>query len=220
MDTTRFTPTGLKAPRTSRLRIVTVGRIVARKGVATVIEALAQLPSHLAPELVIAGGPAPDHLDDDPDVTALRLLASRLNVVDDVHFQGRIPHDHIPELLRSADVFACAPHYEPFGTAALEAAACGVPVVAAKVGGLAEHIRHNVTGILVPSGATDPAAFAAGLTTLLDDQRLRTAMGRAAAEHAQQYSWPTITTRILSTYRSALRDGPSSHALEQGTSSH
>jgi glycosyltransferase involved in cell wall biosynthesis len=202
VDLTTFTPHGPALPRLARPRLVTVGRLVARKGVQAVIEAVAALPRSLDVELKIAGGPARADLSTDPIVRSLRDHARKHAILDRVEFLGRIPHARVPELLRSADVFVCAPHYEPFGTAALEAAACGRPVVATAVGGLREHIIDGETGRLVPLPHDDPAALASALAELVTNPRQRAQFGTAGAQRAARYAWPRVAGEILTVYRS------------------
>ncbi|MFI0480108.1 glycosyltransferase [Actinomadura sp. 9N215] len=199
----QFTPHGDAFPRNDRLRVVTVGRMVPRKGVDTVIEGFAQVAETFNAELLIAGGPARDALSADPTVRRLHDLARKLDVDTRTEFLGRVSHERVPELLRSADVFVCAPHYEPFGTAALEAAACGIPVIAPAVGGLRHHVQDGRTGTLIP--AADPDALAAALVTLLSNSRIRGDMGAAGAANAFRYSWPAVTGQILALYRSMLK---------------
>ncbi|MBO2456343.1 glycosyltransferase [Actinomadura violacea] len=202
VNLTRFAPQGPALARNGRLRVVTAGRLVTRKGVDTVINAFARLPRAADAELLIAGGPHRAALQTDPTARHLRSLACRHGVEDRVELLGRMPHGSVPELLRSADVFVCAPHYEPFGTAALEAAACGVPVIASAVGGLREHVRDGVTGVLVPPD--DPATLSHALHSLLSNPGSRTRLGAAGAENARSYAWPAIADRILATYRAQL----------------
>ncbi|WP_433330204.1 glycosyltransferase [Spirillospora sp. CA-294931] len=202
----RFTPDGPAAGRSNRrARLVTVGRLVERKGVKVMIEALGELSERFDVELVVAGGPRPRELHADPTVRALRAHARKHGVETRVEFLGRIPHGQVPELLRSADVFVCAPHYEPFGTACLEAAACGVPVVAPAVGGLREHVIDGTTGFLTPPG--DVAGFGSAVAELLGDPEKRVRMGAAGAANAIGYAWPAVTNRILATYDTLLKQG-------------
>ena len=142
VDTTRFTPLTVR-PGPAR-RVVSVGRLVVRKGVDDVIRTLPQLPEA---HLVIAGGSTSP---EDEDAGRLRSLAARLEVSDRVELIGPVDHEDVPALLRSADVVACVPWYEPFGMVALEAMACGVPVVASSVGGLRHLVVDQVTGLHVP----------------------------------------------------------------------
>ena len=150
VDTAGFTPNGTALPRAARPRLVTVGRLVRRKGVDETIAALAQVPTA---ELVVAGGSGPD----DPDRLRLAALAAEYRVSHRVRFLGAMPRNRMPELLRSADLVVCVPWYEPFGIVPLEAMACGVPVIASAVGGLTDTVVHGVTGVL---GAAAPPARA------------------------------------------------------------
>jgi glycosyltransferase involved in cell wall biosynthesis len=177
-------------------RIVSIGRLVERKGVRTLIEALPLVPGA---ELVVAGGPDERELDADPHVRSLRAAAAELGVADRVRFVGRVGRADVPALMRSADVVACVPWYEPFGIVPLEAMACGVPVVGAAVGGLLDSVVHGVTGLLVPP--RDPAATAAALCQVLGDEKLRLRLGRAAAEHvASRFGWPRVAELTETVY--------------------
>jgi len=94
-------------------------------------------------------------------------------------------------------------HYESFGMVALEAMACGIPVVASQVGGLAYLVKDGVTGYVVPDG--DVAALSDCLMALLTNPELRQQMGEKAAEEALNYTWEKITARILDLYENILR---------------
>ncbi|HKS47902.1 MAG TPA: glycosyltransferase [Amycolatopsis sp.] len=202
VDLDRFTPDGEVAPRKARWRIVNVGRLVPRKGFDTVIHALAGVPDT---ELVIAGGPERGRLADDPEARRLRKLAVHAGVADRVRLLGQVSRRDMPALLRSADVVACTPWYEPFGIVPLEAMGCGVPVVAAAVGGLIDTVVDGVTGELVPPKRPD--VLAATLRRLLDDPALREAYGIAGMDRARsRYSWDRIATDVLRVYQKALAE--------------
>jgi len=201
VDTELFTPQGPEFPRDASARLVTVSRLVERKGVRAVIETLGFLPDC---ELLIAGGPDPAEVRTDPVIRTLRDHARQHGVLDRVRFLGRVPHPEVPSLLRSADAFICAPHYEPFGTAALEAAACGVPVVASAVGGLREHVIDGVTGCLVTPPST-PRAIAAAAAELLASPSRRAQLGADAARNAARYAWPRVADEILDVYQGLMR---------------
>lgn len=176
-------------PADGVFRVLSVSRLVPRKGVDTVISALARLPR--GAELVVAGGPAAAALDDDPEVARLRRLASELGVADRVRFLGAVGQDALPSLYRRADAVVCVPAYEPFGLVPLEAMACARPVVAAAVGGLADTVVDGVTGHHVPAG--DPGAVAAALDRLRADPRRARRLGRAGRRRAEtEYGWARV----------------------------
>jgi glycosyltransferase involved in cell wall biosynthesis len=196
VDTRVFTPDGPAARRNARPRLLALGRLVERKGVATVVAALARLPDA---ELVVAGGPNRRDLDTSDDYRLLRETAGRRGVADRVTFTGSIAQPDVPALIRSADVVVCTPWYEPFGIVALEAMACGVPVVASAVGGLADSVVDQQTGVLVP--ARDPAALASALGQLLADPAKRAALGAAGVERARRrYSWRRVAAQTEAVY--------------------
>jgi D-inositol-3-phosphate glycosyltransferase len=202
VDLTRFTPDGPVAPRRLPHRLVAVGRLVPRKGFDVAIAALAQLPDT---ELVLAGGPEQGRLSQDPEAQRLRRLAERLRVADRVRFAGQVSREHMPALLRSADVVVCTPWYEPFGIVPLETMACGVPVVAAAVGGLTDTVVDGVTGLLVRPN--QPKELASRVRRLLDDPALRHAYGTAGLDRAQvRYSWDRIAADTLRVYRKVVPD--------------
>ncbi|HEX3541732.1 MAG TPA: glycosyltransferase [Acidimicrobiales bacterium] len=204
VDTDLFSPTGPQAPRARfqpRPRIVVVSRLVERKGIGNVIEALSVLPGT---ELVVAGGPPPNHRDGDADVRRLRRVAAEWGVAHRVDLQGQVERAKVPALLRSADVVACAPWYEPFGIVALEAQACGVPVVATAVGGHIDTVLDGVTGLLVPPRA--PKQLSDALAWLLARPEDRAAMGEAGtARVRERYRWETVAAATHRVYQSLVR---------------
>ncbi|WP_127130165.1 glycosyltransferase [Georgenia sp. SYP-B2076] len=191
VDVQRFSPSpeGAGEPDAGHAhQLLCVGRLVERKGVDTVIEALAALPGT---ELVIAGGPPAHRLGDDPEARRLRELADRLGVGRRVRFLGSVPHARMPDVIRAADVVVATPWYEPFGIVPLEAAACGRPVVASAVGGMLDTVEHGATGLLVPP--RDAAAVAQALQTLLADPALRSRFGARARRRAvARYGWDRV----------------------------
>jgi D-inositol-3-phosphate glycosyltransferase len=211
VDVSLFTPDGRAASRVpgarvpetragEARRILYVGRLVERKGIGNLIAALADVPGA---ELVIAGGPDPARLDADADARRLQALADRYQVRERVRFLGRVDHAELPALYRSADVVACVPWYEPFGIVAVEAMACGVPVVAAAVGGLADTVIHNVTGLHVPP--RQPEMIAAALRRLLDDPVLRQLFGAAGRARAvRHYAMDRVVTSTLRAYAATM----------------
>jgi len=191
-----FRPAGAVLARTGQPRLVTLGRLVPRKGVDTVIDALQELPGT---ELVIAGGSARRLLGNDQEVRRLSALAEARGVANRVIFTGGVRHDRIPGLLRSADVVVCTPWYEPFGIVPLEAMACGIPVIASDVGGLTDTVVDGVTGFHVPP--RDPAAVAEAARVLLADAGLRARFGRAGVRRVRRwYEWGRVAEQTEAVY--------------------
>lgn len=192
--------------RSRKYRILIVGRLVPRKGVDLVIQSLPLLAEAGFDdvELLIVGGSGDAlALDEDPEVQRLRAIARELGVADQVTMLGQVPRGAMPGIFRSADVVACTPWYEPFGIVPLEAMACGVPVVAAAVGGLRETVVDHRTGLHVPP--RDPEAIAAAVQELLADPVLRAEMGRAGMRRARsRYSWDRVAADTEKAYRSVL----------------
>ncbi|RSN34822.1 glycosyl transferase [Amycolatopsis sp. WAC 04169] len=200
VDLTTFTPDGGVAHRTARRRIVSVGRLVPRKGFDLAIAALPSLPDT---ELVIVGGPDAGPLAKAPEVRRLRAIADRVGVADRVHLPGLVSREQMPALLRSADAVVCTPWYEPFGIVPLEAMACGVPVVATAVGGLTDTVVDGVTGMLVPP--RNPVELAAALRRLLGDASLCESFGLAGADRVRaRYSWDRVASDSLRAYGRVL----------------
>lgn len=201
VDVRHFTPDGPAASRPPGQRVLYVGRLVQRKGIGNLITALASVPGA---ELVIAGGPDPALLRTDPEVARLRSLASCHGIGHLVRFLGRVNQAELPALYRSADAVASVPWYEPFGIVPVEAMACGVPVVAAAVGGLADTVIDNVTGLHVPP--RDPGKTAAALRRLLADPALRESFGAAGRARAvRHYAMDRVIAGTLRAYAATGR---------------
>ncbi|MEU5907568.1 glycosyltransferase [Micromonospora sp. NPDC047467] len=192
-----FTPLGPVADREpGRARILTVGRLVERKGFQTVVRAMALVPDA---ECVVVGGPPEGLLETDPYARRLRALAESCGVADRVHLVGAVPREEMGRWYRSADLLVAAPWYEPFGLTPLEAMACGVPVVGTAVGGIRDTVVDGTTGDLVP--ARDPHALATAIQRLLDDRIRRFRYATAAAERARsRYSWAATAERLAGIY--------------------
>ncbi|TNC36592.1 glycosyltransferase [Mumia zhuanghuii] len=189
VDTTLFTPEPA-APR-ERPRLLSVGRLVERKGFADIIAALPALPEV---ELVVVGGPEADALDLDPEARRLWEIADRLGVAERVRLVGGVPRGRMPEAFAQSDLVVVAPWYEPFGIVPLEAMASGRPVVGTAVGGLLDSVEPGVTGELVPP--RDPEAIAAAVRRFLDDPLLGPTYGARGASRARTaYSWENVARK-------------------------
>ncbi len=191
----------LPLTRRRTFRIVTLSRLVARKGVDDVIAALRDVPDA---ELVIAGGPAPAELARDAEAQRLAGHARSCGVADRVMFLGRIERDDVPRLLRAADAVVCAAWYEPFGIVPLEAMASGVPVVATAVGGQNDTVLDRFTGLHV--APREPGAIAAALRELFADAGLRARLGAAGQRRAHaRFTWDRIAAETATVYRALAR---------------
>lgn len=196
-------------------RIVSIGRLVPRKGMDLPIRALALLRERGYEDVelhIVGGGGSAEALRDDPEASRLRDLAAELGVSDAVHLRGQVPRETVPALLRSARLVACTPWYEPFGIVPLEAMGCGVPVVAAEVGGLADTVVDRVTGLHVPP--RDAISLAGAFAQLLDDAEFAAELGRAGRARAEdRYAWPVVAeatervyTELLASPAAAIRE--------------
>ncbi|MGK8522457.1 glycosyltransferase [Nocardia asteroides] len=195
VDLTTFTPEGAAADRHATHRLLASGELARRSGFDPVVKALADLPDT---ELVIVGGPAADD-EDDAEGRRLRRIASDHGVRERLRLAGPVARPMLPRLYRSADVVLCTPWYDPFGRVALEAMACGKPVVATPVGGLLDTVVDGVTGRFV--APPEPDAIVRAVRPLLTDSTLRDTWGAAGYQRvAGRNSWDRVATETLSAY--------------------
>lgn len=182
-----------------------VGRIEPLKGVDTLLQAMAILKqrckSFACPDylVIIGGDPEGDEEKLSDEMQRLQQLCAELGLDEIVLFLGKRGQNTLPYYYSAAEVVVMPSFYESFGMVALEAMACGTPVVASRVGGLAFLIKDGETGYFVPS--QDPEALAEKLRALFVDHDLRKQFGQAAAEYAKHFSWELITQRILEIYQ-------------------
>lgn len=201
---------GIGVPERGRM-LLFVGRIEPLKGVDTLFKAIALLKEH-SPEsihgmcLSIIGGNNGDDREENVEMERLKELRESLNLGELVTFLGKKDQDSLPDYYAAADAVVMPSHYESFGMVALEAMACGIPVVASEVGGLAFLVRDGTTGFLVPD--RDPEALAQALLVVIDNPGLRAELGRNAAEWARGYGWPLVADRIISVYEEVLAGEP------------
>lgn len=191
------------APPGGGKRLVSLGRLAPHKGIDTVIAALADVPDA---HLVIAGGPDAAALDHDAEIGRLRSAAAAARVADRVTFTGRVPHQEVPALLRSADAVISVPWYEPFGIVPLETMASGGVIIGSAVGGHLDTIEDGLTGLLVPP--RDPATLAERIRIVLARPLLRASIGRAGLTQVRtRYTWDTIADQTEAVYRHVLEAG-------------
>ena len=172
-----------------------VGRIQPLKALDVAIAALSTLAQRDA-VLLAVGGPSGAAGADEMD--RIQRLAEQLGVGDRVRFVPPQPHHLLSTYYRAADVCLVPSRSESFGLVALEAAACGIPVVASAVGGLTTLVDHGRTGFLVDS--RDPERFAEAAARVLDDPDLARTMGAAGAARARTYTWSTTAGRLRRIY--------------------
>jgi D-inositol-3-phosphate glycosyltransferase len=172
-----------------------VGRIQPLKGLDVAVEALARIERQDA-RLVTVGGPS--GRDGEAEVARVQALARDLGVADRIDWIDPQPHHLLSTWYRTADVCLVPSRSESFGLVALEAAACGVPVVASAVGGLRTIVDHGRTGFLVDD--REPARFADYVDRLLADPDLADALAREAAVVARGYTWSTTAARLRRLY--------------------
>ena len=183
-----------------------VGRIERLKGIDTLLEATALLaarPGYEDLRVLIVGGDL-ESTTDNPEQKRVRRLACDLGLAGRVDFLGAQSQAELAYFYAAADLTIMPSHYESFGMVALESMACGTPVVASRVGGLALLVKDGETGILVPEEA--PTTLAMQTHAILQDDAERQAMGARAAAYAKGFAWGRIADRIVDLYDDLIRD--------------
>ncbi len=172
-----------------------VGRIQSLKGLDLAVAALAALGDRRA-KLVVVGGPSGS--DGESELRRIHTLIDDLDLTERVRFVDPQPHHLLSTYYRAADVCVVPSRSESFGLVALEAAACGTPVVAAAVGGLTTLVDDGLSGYLIDGRTPDEWAAAIGL--VLGDRELASTMSKAAAELGRGYAWSTTAGRLRRLY--------------------
>lgn len=172
-----------------------VGRIQPLKGLDVAVQALAALRRPDA-RLVVVGGAS--GAEGAAEVDRIDKLVAELGVADQLRTVEPVPHHLLSTYYRAADVVLVPSRSESFGLVAVEAAACGTPVVAAAVGGLRTLVEHGRTGFLVEG--RDPAVFASYTEEVLDSPVLAAELSRLAAQRARGYTWSTAAGRLRRIY--------------------
>ena len=186
--------------------VLFVGRIEPLKGVDTLIQAMScvqlkqERPVHLA---IIGGDPAASPQEMSAEMARLQKLCDDLAVGQTVVFLGKRDQDKLPYYYSAAELLVMPSHYESFGMVALEAMACGTPVIASEVGGLAYLVRDGETGFTIPD--QEPEALCEKISWLLNDSQLHATMSRGAVEYAQDYAWEKIAKQIVTVYDGLIK---------------
>ncbi|MBI2303228.1 MAG: glycosyltransferase [Chloroflexi bacterium] len=185
---------GLKA---SKL-LLYVGRLEPLKGVDILLRVVSQLSEEEGLHLMVVGGDAASA----GETERLRRIAWELGVQNQVSFLGTVDHEALPLYYSAADICVVPSYYESFGMVAVEALACGTPVVAARVGGLRSTIRDGEMGYLIPWHCPEP--YAERLELLLGNESLKRSFGRAGRAWVERFSWSLIAEQVLALYEELL----------------
>ena len=177
-----------------------VGRLDPLKGIDLLLQGAALLEDSKDVQIMIVGG----DLEHDVEASRLAGMAAELGLAERVRFEGSVPQERLPVYYSAADVAVAPSYYESFGFSALEAMACGTPVVAARAGGLRSLVRDGETGYLVPWHCPEP--FAQRMEVLLSHPDLRERMGLAGLERAQDMDWGTTARAMVALYENLTNE--------------
>jgi D-inositol-3-phosphate glycosyltransferase len=198
VDTDHFRPRSLAGARRSlglplnEPLVLYVGRMEPLKGIDILLRAAAEMEGRFS--LLVVGGDSKDA----ERKSELRRLAEETGIAERVFFRDAVSHERLPLYYNAADICVVPSYYESFGLVALEAMACGVPVVASRVGGLRETVRDGETGYLVPWRCPEP--FAERLEMLLANEPLRRSLGSMARAAVERFRWSEVAARVEDIY--------------------
>ena len=216
VDTTRFYPIPedeakefVGIPANERM-LLFVGRIEPLKGIDILIKAIAQLrhadvlsecPHYL---YIIGGDPDPENGSLNKEMQRLQQLCQDLGVGDLVLFLGKRDQDTLQYYYSAAEIVIMPSHYESFGMVALEAMACGTPVIATQVGGLQHLVQNEKTGFTIPNDNVD--ILEERLTQLICKSEMRKEMSKNSITYARSFAWDVITPQIIDLYEKVIKD--------------
>jgi D-inositol-3-phosphate glycosyltransferase len=181
--------------------VLFVGRIEPLKGLDSLLNAMALLYQRGHQDLhlmVIGGEPDADPDEISAEMKRLKALTSELELECEVTFLGRRDQDVLRYYYSAAEILVMPSHYESFGLVALEAMACGTPVVVSETGGLAFLVKDGETGLHVPTAA--PQALADKLQYLLENDSELRRLGEQAAKYARKFKWGRVADRMIEVY--------------------
>ena len=179
--------------------VLWVGRLEKLKGVDILVGALAQLERRDFTLLIVGGDDRSHGLRHE-----LESQAAALGISANIRFEGAVAHDRLPLYYSASDVCVVPSYYESFGLVAVEAMACGTPVVASRVGGLVSTVQDGVSGYLIPWRCPEP--FAEKLEVLLNNPELRDNFGRAARKSVERFRWRSIALQVASVYDRSIAE--------------
>lgn len=188
--------------------ILFVGRIEPLKGIDKLIQAISIIQKNgelrcCPHNLVIIGGePNAKPEEMNAEMARLQDMVEDLGIENFVIFLGKQDQQLLPYYYSASEIVVMPSHYESFGMVALEAMACGTPVIASQVGGLAFLVRDGETGFVVPGN--DVQMLAKRLVELIKDKDLRNKLGNKSAEYAQLYAWEIISEKMIEVYNQVL----------------
>lgn len=177
-----------------RRLILFVGRMDPLKGLDILLKAVARLEDRQGLRVLVVGG----SLEGDQKLSRYYRMAQEMGIAQQVTFLGSLDQQELPLYYSAADLCVVPSYYESFSLVAVEALACGTPVIASRVGGLTGIVRDGETGFLVPWRCPDP--FSERLETLLGNEMLREHFGQAARKSVERFSWPNIAAQVQEMY--------------------
>ena len=195
LDLSRFEPTP-RDPCPEKVRILTIGRLIPRKGFQFLIRALPRIVENAAHDFEI------EIVGDGPYQKELLKLASDLNVAEHIRFAGSVPYAELPQKYRDADIFILPSLAEGMPLVVLEAMGTGLPIAASRVQGIEELVAEDVNGALFNPGDAD--GLARSLVKLINAGKGRVEMGKASVERVKPYDWKYIADAYLALYTSIL----------------
>jgi len=196
----------LNIPKDSQM-ILFVGRIDPIKGLEILVQALSLIASKKDVFLYIVGGAD----EENKYLSSIKSLVEETGLGEKVVFTGPVAHDELRTYYNAADVFVLPSHYESLGFVAIEAMACGTPVVASRVGGIPSIVDHGSTGYLIPWRC--PEAFAGQIEVLLQNEDLSGFMSEQALKRAYSLSWDSTAKTVSHYYAEIISDSVSIQAV-------
>jgi D-inositol-3-phosphate glycosyltransferase len=178
--------------------ILFVGRFDALKGIDRLLKAMTHLRNHRGLKLVIIGGDGQNA----PEFKKFERLALKLGITDNISFIGRVEQDELPQYYSAADLLAVPSYHESFGLVALEALACGTPVVATEVGAMDRIIHKGKTGCVVAD--PEPEALAKAIGDFISKSPTEVESAGTIRESVRKYSWSNVADAMIDQYRSLL----------------